>query len=232
MRILAIECATETAGVALAVDGEVRERRSAGEKHGAFLLPAVAALLAEAGLERGALDGVAVGRGPGAFTGVRFGLAVAQGLALGLDRPVLAVSTLAALALQAATETRSAAGTSVLALLDARMDEVYGGAFELGGSDLVRPLGEEFLRSPGAVQAPQGEPLLVAGSGLAAHRSSVAAALGARKYLAAADAWPSATAVARLALPGFAAGLAGPPERLAPVYLRDKVALTESERGR
>ncbi|HRQ65491.1 MAG TPA: tRNA (adenosine(37)-N6)-threonylcarbamoyltransferase complex dimerization subunit type 1 TsaB [Xanthomonadaceae bacterium] len=232
MNILAIECATEVASVALSTPAGMRERRSGGEKQSAFLLPAVDALLAEAGIARGAIDGIAVGRGPGAFTGVRFGLAVAQGLAFGLDRPALAISSLAALALQAAHDCRSDAGTCVLALFDARMDEVYGGAFEFAGDDRVTALGAEFLSAPSALQVPRGTALLVAGSGLAAYRMQVAVVVGTRPFVAAAESFPTASALARLARPEFAAGRGGSAETLCPVYLRDKVALTEVERGR
>lgn len=230
MNILSIECATETASVALLLPSGVRERRSMGEKQSTFLLPAVEALLAEAGIGRGAIDGIAVSRGPGAFTGVRFGLAVAQGLALGLDRPAVGVSSLAALALQAADDGAAAPGTRILALIDARMGEVYGGAFDYAGGDVLHALGEEFLEAPDALAAPGGESLLVAGSGLAAHRSRVALAVAPGTFAAAAESSPSAGAVARLAMPDFAAGRGGAAETLRPVYLRDKVALTESER--
>jgi tRNA threonylcarbamoyladenosine biosynthesis protein TsaB len=231
MNLLAIECATEVSSVALLTPAGMRERRSSGEKQGAFLLPAVEALLAESGMARSAIDAIAVGRGPGAFTGVRFGLAVAQGLALGLDRPALAVSSLAALALQAVLDCRVAADTQVLALIDARMDEVYGGCFAFHVGHGLSAIGDEFLQAPATLQAPVGEPLLVAGSGLAAYRLPVAAALGARGYVAAADSYPSAAAVARLAAPELAAGRGGAAESLRPVYLRDKVALTEAERA-
>jgi tRNA threonylcarbamoyladenosine biosynthesis protein TsaB len=232
MNILAIECATEVASVALSTSAGMRERRSAGEKQSAFLLPAVDALLAESGIARGAIDGIVVGRGPGAFTGVRFGLAVAQGLAFGLDRPALAVSSLAALALQAVEDCGSEAGTCVLALIDARMDEIYGGAFAFEGDHRLAARGTEFLAAPTALQVPPDGPLLVAGSGLAAYRVQVTVALGQRPFVAASESFPSASALARLARPEFAAGGGGSAEALRPVYLRDKVALTEAERGK
>ncbi len=232
MNILSIECATEAASVALLTATGVRERRNAGEKQSAFLLPAVEALLADCGMSRSGIDGIAVSRGPGAFTGVRFGLAVAQGLALGLDRPAVAVSTLAALALQAVEDSAATPGTSVLALIDARMNEVYGGAFAFAGGDRLAGLGEEFLSSPDSLDVPEGETLLVAGSGLGAYRMRIAIALGTRRFVAAAESTPSAVAVARLAVHEFAAGRCAALESLRPVYLRDKVALTEAERGK
>jgi tRNA threonylcarbamoyladenosine biosynthesis protein TsaB len=99
MKLLAIETATEACSVALWIDGEVRERFGiAPRQHAELALPWAEQLLAEAGIAKSQLDVVAVGRGPGAFTGVRLAVALAQGIALALDRPVVPVSTLAALA--------------------------------------------------------------------------------------------------------------------------------------
>ena len=102
MRLLAIETATEACSVAVLVDGAVIERfEIAPRRHTELVLPWADALLAEAGIAKSQLDAIAVGRGPGAFTGVRLAIALAQGIALALDRPLLPVSTLAALAMQA-----------------------------------------------------------------------------------------------------------------------------------
>ena len=101
MKLLAFETATEACSVAVWVDGQVCERfQVAPRRHTELALPWAEALLAEAGIARAQLDAIAVGRGPGAFTGVRLAIGIAQGIALALDRPVLAVSTLAALALR------------------------------------------------------------------------------------------------------------------------------------
>ena len=101
MKLLAFELATEACSVALWDDGEVRERfEVAPRRHAELALPWADALLAEAGMAKSQLDAIAIGRGPGAFTGVRLAIALVQGLALALDRPVLPVSTLAVLAMQ------------------------------------------------------------------------------------------------------------------------------------
>ena len=113
MKLLAFETATEACSVALYLDGEVHERFDiAPRRHAELSLPWADALLAEAGLARSQLDAIAVGRGPGAFTGVRLAIALAQGIALALDRPVVPVSTLAVLAAGAPGEGWAApAGT-------------------------------------------------------------------------------------------------------------------------
>ena len=102
MKLLAFETATEACSVALWVDGEVRERfELAPRRHAELSLPWAEQLLAEAGIGKSQLDAIAVGRGPGAFTGVRLAIAIGQGIALALDRPIVPVSTLAALAMRA-----------------------------------------------------------------------------------------------------------------------------------
>src|SRR6185437_7852342 len=125
MNLLAIETATEACSVAL-LYGEALIDRSelAPRKHAELVLPMAEELLAEAGISRKRLDAIAVGRGPGAFTGVRLATSVAQGLALALDIPVVPVSSLAALAMQAPKN-----GAAILATIDARREEIYAGAF-------------------------------------------------------------------------------------------------------
>ena len=149
MRLLAFELATEACSVALWNDGEVVERFDvAPRRHAELALPWADALLAEAGVARTQLDAIAVGRGPGAFTGVRLAIAVGQGIALALDRPLVPVSTLATLAMRAD-------GPHVLAAIDARMGEVYLGVFERAGGH-VRAISDEVLGAPGSVPVPEG----------------------------------------------------------------------------
>lgn len=141
LKLLAFETATEACSVAVWNDGEVLERYElAPRRHAELALPWADALLAEAGVAKSQLDAIAVGRGPGAFTGVRLAVGIAQGIALALDRPVLPVSTLAALAM------RAGAGR-VVAAIDARMGEVYVGAFQRDGDSMVA-LDAERVPSP------------------------------------------------------------------------------------
>ena len=111
MKLLAIETATEACSVALWVDGDVRERHEiAPRRHAELALPWAEALLGEAGIAKSQLDAIAVGRGPGAFTGVRLAIAIAQGIALALDRPVVAVSTLQVIAASAPPLAKAGGG--------------------------------------------------------------------------------------------------------------------------
>ena len=141
MNLLAIETATECCSVALAC-GESLVLRSefAPRRHAELLLPMCEQVLAEAGIGRHALDVIAVGVGPGAFTGVRLAVSAAQGLALALDRPLVPVSSLAALAMQAPDN-----GAAILAVIDARMGEIYAGTFRRTAEGLVEPLGPESV---------------------------------------------------------------------------------------
>ncbi len=149
MKLLAIETSTEACSVALSIDGAMMERfEIAPRRHGELLLPWIDALLADAGMAKSALDAIAVGRGPGAFTGVRLGIAIAQGIAFALDRPVVPVSTLAALALCGDPPP----GTPVLAAIDARMGEVYLAGYLIDADGLPQPLIAEQLLAPGMVE--------------------------------------------------------------------------------
>ncbi|MDP3483577.1 MAG: tRNA (adenosine(37)-N6)-threonylcarbamoyltransferase complex dimerization subunit type 1 TsaB, partial [Sulfuricella sp.] len=162
MKILALDSSTELCSVALWLDGEMLVREElAGQRHSELLLPMVQELLAEAGLDLKALDGIAFGEGPGSFTGLRIGCGVAQGLAFGAGLPVAGVCTLLALA------DASGAGR-VIACLDARMGEVYHGVYE-------KIEGEwRTLNAPGLSLPPQtpdvaGEHWVGCGNGFAAH---------------------------------------------------------------
>lgn len=227
MNLLALETSTENCSVALMCGEELRERSElAPRRHAELILPMAEQLLAEAGIGRGALDAIAVGRGPGAFTGVRLGISMAQGLALALDLPVLPISSLAALACQAPD-----AASPTLAVLDARMGEVYAGWFADSGRMHLPGAPDERVCDPTALALPQGVTAWqVIGSGWATYGDVIAAALGREPSWSEGDRYPQAVDVARLAAKAWDDGLAVPPERALPVYLRNKVAQTTAER--
>ncbi|MBS0584394.1 MAG: tRNA (adenosine(37)-N6)-threonylcarbamoyltransferase complex dimerization subunit type 1 TsaB [Proteobacteria bacterium] len=238
MNLLAIDTATEACSAALSIDGKIIERSEfAPRRHAELILPMIASLLAEAGLSRHDLQGIAVGRGPGAFTGVRLAISVAQGLALGLDLPVVPVSSLAALALEAPDAAAQRDG-AILAVIDARMGEIYAGAFRRTADGLVEAVSDETVGSAEKWILPQNPQVQLArwsvvGSGWAAYRDALAARLPAPPAFADGARYPQARAVLRLAAPRFAHGEGLAPEAALPVYLRDKVALTlEEQRAR
>lgn len=228
MNLLALETATESCSVALMRGDELFERSEiAPRRHAELVLPMAEAVLAEAGLARGQLDGIAVGRGPGSFTGVRLAVSMAQGLAMALDVPVVTVSSLAALAMEAPLDD-----APVLALIDARMGEIYAGTFTRDAAGLLQAADAERVCPPQTFQ-----PSLalsgchVVGSGWGAYGSELKVRLGA-PLSAHTQCYPQARHVARLAAPQFAAGHGTTPEQALPVYLRDKVALTIAERAK
>lgn len=201
MKILALETSTEAFSVAVLADGRMfAHHEVAPRRHAELLLPTVDRLLAEAGISLQALDAIAFGRGPGAFTGVRIAVSAAQGLAFGAGKPVVAVSTLAALA----QESLDAGHAQVLAAIDARMEEIYAGCFTADADGLAAAAGEEWIGSAAAFPLPPGD-WYPTGTGTAN------------------PALPTAAAVARLARRDFAAGLATSAEHAQPVYLRDRV---------
>jgi tRNA threonylcarbamoyladenosine biosynthesis protein TsaB len=226
MRLLALDTATEALSVALMDEsGVIADRFEViGRGHAERVLPWVQALMADAGWPLSSLDAIAVGRGPGAFTGVRIGVSAAQGLAFGLNVPLIGVSDLAAVAAGAA-DRATQAGMSfggVLVALDARMGEVYAAFVR---HDQGRVLLEwEALLSPGALQARAGglESLVLAGHGFSAHPTLAEAFSGSAACYT--DELPSARVVARLAAADYAAGHRPAAEALEPVYLRDDVA--------
>lgn len=221
MRLIALETATEQCSAALYLDGEIlclRER--AARRHGELILGQIEQLLREADVPRGSLDGVAVGRGPGAFTGVRLGLGVAQGIAFALDCPVVPISSLQVLAQQALTAERRPA--AVLAALDARMGEVYWSLCPVQGERVL--LGVEQVSAPEDLEVvwPEGERFAL-GSAFAAF-PELAASQGLSAGAVAADALPDAREVALLGVDAWERGEAVAPEDAQPVYVRDDVA--------
>lgn len=221
MKLLAFETATEACSVALYVDGQVSERfEIAPRRHAELSLPWAEQLLAEAGMARSQLDAIALGRGPGAFTGVRLAIAIAQGIALALDRPLLPVSTLQVLALRAPADA-----THVLSSIDARMGEVYV-ARQLRVDGQWQLQGEEVVCAPDAVTLPEGSRWFGVGTGFGAADGVLATRLAGQLDGVDAQALPRASDLLALAVPMYERGEAIAPERVEPAYLRNNVALT------
>jgi tRNA threonylcarbamoyladenosine biosynthesis protein TsaB len=219
MKLLALDTATERCSVALLIDERIIERATETQRgHADLVLPMVDAVLVEGGLTLRQLDGLAYGRGPGAFTGVRIAVGVAQGLAYGAQLATVGVSDLAAVAQQFASP-----GARILVCMDARMNEVYWGRFEATPEGLVAPTSVERVDRPEAVEP--GDATVFAGTGFGAYpqlatgRPAVAVHGAAR---------PDARDIARLAAAELRAGRGQPPEQAQPVYLRDQVATVKA----
>jgi tRNA threonylcarbamoyladenosine biosynthesis protein TsaB len=220
--LLALDSSTDTMAVALVTPGQTRVFEAAGgAQASARLLPEVKALLADAGVAMADLDAIAFGQGPGAFTGLRTACAVAQGLAYGLGKPVIAVDSLMLVAEDARAQ---GAGDDLWVAMDARIGEIYAARYRHDGT-AWQVLDAPALYAPGALVAHWGTPAAVAGTALSAY----ADALGPVPR-----AWPQArsraAALAALAMAAWQRSETRDAAEALPVYVRDKVALTTAER--
>lgn len=220
MKFAAFETSTEWCSVAVWIDGEtVGVEEHAGNRHGELVLPMLERLLASAGISIAQLDAVAFGAGPGSFTRLRIACGVAQGLAFARGLPVIGISTLEAMA-------EESGATRVVACLDARMHEVYYSAIEKDGLRWREIIPAQCI-APASAPIPEGGGWTGCGSGFSVYGDIFRK----RFALLMPEIHPSAVAVARLAASRLAAGEGGDAALAAPVYVRDKVALTIEERS-
>jgi len=221
---LAFDTSTEVLSIGVSAKGHTEVRTLVGgAQSSSSLIPTAMEMLAQAGIGLAQLDAIVFGRGPGSFTGLRTACAVAQGLAFGADIAVLPVDTLLAVA----EEARVLAGVgaqplTVLALLDARMDEVYSAAYHWDGQHWTA-LGPLQVCRPEHITVPEAQRVLLAGNAFEAYGERLPA--GERVH-----ALPTAAALLRMAPALMAAGQAVLPEQAMPLYIRDKVAQTTAER--
>lgn len=229
MNLLAFDTSTEQLTVAVQRGARQWQHAGAGGRHSsAALIPQSLRLLDAADLKLRDLDAIVFGRGPGSFTGLRTSCSVAQGFAFGADVPVLPVDTLLAVAEQVRLQHGA---NQVLALLDARMQQVYAAPWVWRAGHGWRAAGPTIVCAPQELELPQTETRagswVLAGNALAEYAGRFPAAL---QGLAAHEAWPSATALLQLAPALLQAGAAVPAEQALPLYIRDKVAKTIAER--
>ena len=224
MKILAVDSTTEACSVAL-LDSEQPEAlrevyELAPREHSQRLLPMVDQILEETNCTLSQLDTIAFGRGPGSFTGLRICLGLVQGLAYGADLPVVPVSSLQALAQTAFDKGLVDQEQPVIASIDARMDEVYWGAYRIQNG-LMQAMQQEQLSSPEAFIKPQTISGYVAvGSGWQYRpRMNVDGLQHCDDQLL-----PRASAIARLAVEGYRQGQTCSADRAQPSYIRDQVA--------
>jgi tRNA threonylcarbamoyladenosine biosynthesis protein TsaB len=242
---LALETSTDTLSLAVARGTQTWTHTSAGGAlTSTHMIPQTLALLKEAGLALTDLQAVVFGRGPGAFTGLRTACSVAQGLAFGADLPVLPIDTLLAVAEEARVANALAGATPVtrvLAVMDARMEQVYAAAYEFMPSAANAAANAHLLQGtwrcvqPPELHSPESlhwptdwsqDSFIAAGNAWPVYAGRWPAALTALQLMA----LPTASALLRLAPAVWAAGQAVPPEEALPLYIRDKVAQTTDER--
>jgi len=223
LKILALDTSTEACSAALLIDGKIIEEYAlTPREHTQMILPMVQRVLAQGGIELTDLDGIAFARGPGAFTGLRIAAGVTQGLALGADLPVMPVSSLAALAHGV---WRLHGANKVLTALDARMHEVYWGAWRVMGEGQVQvdDAGECVLAPANAPMVDTGE-WFAAGSGWSAYADVLLPRFAAVLRVVEADILPRAHDVALIAAHHALQHGWLPAAQAQPVYLRDNVA--------
>ena len=220
-KILAIDTATERCSVALRVNGESIDRVvDTPRGHADLILSLIDGVLLDAGMKLTDLDGIAYGRGPGAFTGVRIAIGVVQGLAFGASLPTVGVSNLAAVAQQIAKPD-----DRVLVCMDARMNEVYWGLFTCNhATRLVTAASAERVGAPTTVDVGLAPPTVAAGTGFGAYPELTAVFGG---IVIHPGTLPRATEIALLGEAALRAGEGRPAHEAQPVYLRDQVAVAK-----
>jgi len=226
MKLLAIDTATEQCSAAILTEHEVWSRIvPTARSHADLILPMIDELLHESGLKLVDMDGLAFGRGPGSFTGVRIAVSVVQGLALAVNKRVVGVSNLAAVAQQVAAMRTLQSGANILVCMDARMHEIYWARYRVVASGSVVLVGNEHVSPPAALsqevdaQAPCS---LGVGTGWRAYPELRDAFANLQIHE---DLLPRATDVAQLAMVELRAGGGVRATDAQPVYLRDQVAV-------
>lgn len=218
MNLLAIDTATERCSVAARIDGAWIERTvDTPRGHADIVLSFVDEVLKEGAIKLRELNGIAYGRGPGAFTGVRIAIGVVQGLAFGAQLPTVGVSNLAAVAQQVSEH-----GARILVCMDARMKEVYWAGFDVDADRLVTAVTPERLTTPSAVEWDNVE--VLAGTAATAYVDLAQRFASAQQM----NALPRARHILLLSQREFAAGRVGTAFDAQPVYLRDQVTFVKS----
>jgi len=226
MKILAIDTSTEACSAALLIDGEISQRyQVAPRQHAELILGMCDELLSEKNIKLNELDAIAFDRGPGAFTGVRIATGVVQGIAFAHELPVIAVSSLAAIAFEA---FRTEKTTHVMAAIDARMDEVYWACYECSEQGVKEVVNEQVCK-PEQVMLPNSDLWFGLGSGWDTYQQTLSNT--ARDFVNKIDGsvFPQAKAIAVLAEIAYQRGEALPASQALPVYLRDNVAKKKSQ---
>ena len=223
MNILALDTSNEYCSLALLRDGHVAVREIlAGQGHSELILAMLDEVLKQEGVKISEMNGIAYGSGPGSFTGLRIACGVAQGIAFGMDIPVVGIGTLHAMA-------QAMDGDRIVACLDARMGEIYFAAYERSGNRLVC-IHEPGLYSPEDAPPLEGTGWVGCGSGFSAHGEKLVERYAGKMDRIDDAIRPHAREIALLAQGEFDAGSGMDAAYAFPLYVRNRVALKESER--
>lgn len=220
MKLLALDTTTEACSAALHIDNAIIEvYELAPRRHAEIILGMIDGLLAEAGMTLNMLDALAFGRGPGAFTGLRISAGIVQGLAFGAELPVVPVSTLAALAQSADSDSQY-----LVSAIDARMGEIYWCIYRRDSDGMVCAVTDEQVSLPGQLLLPNPPGSCFGiGSGWATYHDTLSAVTGKDLTGFNGDCFPRSRHILELAVPELRQGNTIAADRVAPVYLRNKV---------
>ncbi len=217
MKLLAFDTSSSACSVGLSIDGKVTWRHEiAPMQQAKLILPIINELLKTAQIQITELDAIAFGCGPGSFTGVRIGVSVAQGLAFAADKPLIPVSSLAAIA-QAAYQDLG--WRKLVVAVDARIQEIYWASYDVQENQLVKLIGKEQVSSPEEIILPDSTWSGV-GSAWEVYQDRILA----QPELVDAERLPTASAILALAESRFHLGEVVSAAEATPVYLRDDVA--------
>lgn len=222
MNLLAIDTSTERATVAIAIGSKLYSEEQQGiREHAKLLLPMIERLLAQAGVSFNQLHAIAFGCGPGSFTGLRIACSVAKGLAYAHDLPLYPVSSLAAIAYDA--YQTSGVGVDVLAMIDARMQQVYWGHFSGESFDVA-----EHVTAAAEINLPTSKPVILAGVGFEGYTPELSDGLQSQ-IVKQSVVFPNASAMIRLVQSGKIKAVSV--LEALPVYVRDNVAQEGASHG-
>lgn len=239
MKLLALDTSTDACSVALMVDEDVVcDHRVASQKHAELVLPMIDALMARAQIRPAELDALVYGRGPGSFTGVRIGVGVAQGIALGADIGVVGISTLQSIAQGCLREYDD---RDMHVCVDARMKEVYYGHFRFDDQWGMQPTTAEIICSPDELSinieiseaggdGDSAPGMCWAGSGIEIYEKQLLSQHKRRSFDIRQHCLPNSIDLIALAKPSVISGTLQAAENAMPVYLRNNVARTTQQR--
>ena len=224
MNIIAFDTSTEYCSLALWLDNKLQHKAiHAGQRHSELLLPMLQEILVENNLGLNQLDGFAFGAGPGSFTGLRIACGVAQGLAYATERPVTGIGTLKALA-------QRVNNNKVVIALDARMGEIYHAAYEKKDADVWETTSEATVCLPNHAPSLTGNGWIGCGSGFDLYHKELSEHYSGQVDHIYHGLYPHAREIAQLAARQFSNASVVDPAYATPIYVRNKVALKESER--
>ncbi len=240
LNILAIETASEACSAALLKKGEKNTSElfsrveTTPRQHAKLILSMLDDVLKEGGISLNEVDVIAFSRGPGAFTGLRIAAGIAQGVALSVDKPIVPISTLAALAGQA-MDNKNYQGEIVITALDARMGEIYWAVFKNNDEGMAELVGEEQVSQPqvmfqqAVLNNAEDVKMLAVGTGWDVYAEELLANDKPENISHWDGVYPTAKNIAQLAVSLFAEGKAVNPEEAQPVYIRNDVAKKSSK---